>query len=227
MQVNYSTGQYLEMYEKLIGPYPYSKFALIENFWETGYGMPSFTLPGSSYYLKNLEKKNKNRLKNMMAAVNLDTVGRLTDEKKLMVLGGSSAREWKFIFMGIGYTVGIETHLVTQELDASDQVSFIKAGIPAIQLFSGPHMDYHRPTDTIDKIDAPGLVKVASVAKEAVVYLSERKEPLTFKGSAPKIAKTASPSSRGGRRVRTGIMPGFSFSGKRSKSGDGLPWVPC
>ena len=30
----------------LIGPYPYAKFALVENFWETGYGMPSFTLLG-------------------------------------------------------------------------------------------------------------------------------------------------------------------------------------
>ena len=29
-----------------LGPYPYSKFALVENFWETGYGMPSFTLLG-------------------------------------------------------------------------------------------------------------------------------------------------------------------------------------
>jgi aminopeptidase N len=37
---------YLDMYQKLIGPYPYRKFALVENFWETGYGMPSFTLLG-------------------------------------------------------------------------------------------------------------------------------------------------------------------------------------
>ena len=29
------------MYRGLIGPYPYGKFALVENFWETGYGMPS------------------------------------------------------------------------------------------------------------------------------------------------------------------------------------------
>ena len=34
------------MYRGLIGPYPYQKFALVENFWETGYGMPSFTLLG-------------------------------------------------------------------------------------------------------------------------------------------------------------------------------------
>ncbi|MBK7251532.1 MAG: hypothetical protein IPI06_11900 [Gammaproteobacteria bacterium] len=42
-----ATAQYLEMYRGLIGPYPYGKFALVENFWETGYGMPSFTLLGS------------------------------------------------------------------------------------------------------------------------------------------------------------------------------------
>lgn len=41
-----ATAQYIAMYNKLIGPYPYSKFALVENFWESGYGMPSFTLLG-------------------------------------------------------------------------------------------------------------------------------------------------------------------------------------
>ncbi len=40
------TSGYLKMYETLIGAYPYTKFALVENFWETGYGMPSFTLLG-------------------------------------------------------------------------------------------------------------------------------------------------------------------------------------
>ena len=41
-----ATIRYIEMYDKLIGPYPYAKFALVENFWETGFGMPSFTLLG-------------------------------------------------------------------------------------------------------------------------------------------------------------------------------------
>lgn len=41
-----TTSGYLSMYESLIGDYPYTKFALVENFWETGYGMPSFTLLG-------------------------------------------------------------------------------------------------------------------------------------------------------------------------------------
>lgn len=41
-----ATARYLKMYEQMIGPYPYSKFALVENFWESGIGMPSFTLLG-------------------------------------------------------------------------------------------------------------------------------------------------------------------------------------
>ncbi len=42
-----ATAGYLALYSRLIGPYPYRKFALVENFWESGFGMPSFTLLGS------------------------------------------------------------------------------------------------------------------------------------------------------------------------------------
>jgi hypothetical protein len=42
-----ATARYVELYSRLIGPYPYAKFALVENFRETGYGLPSFTLLGS------------------------------------------------------------------------------------------------------------------------------------------------------------------------------------
>ncbi|MFQ6021514.1 MAG: M1 family metallopeptidase [Acidiferrobacterales bacterium] len=41
-----ATVRYIDLYSRLLGPYPYEKFVLIENFWESGYGMPSFTLLG-------------------------------------------------------------------------------------------------------------------------------------------------------------------------------------
>ena len=41
-----ATHRYVAMYSRLLGPYPYKKFALVENFWDTGFGMPSFTLLG-------------------------------------------------------------------------------------------------------------------------------------------------------------------------------------
>jgi hypothetical protein len=43
-----ATGPFIELYSRLLGPYPYSKFAMVENFFETGYGMPSYTLLGPS-----------------------------------------------------------------------------------------------------------------------------------------------------------------------------------
>ena len=40
--------KYLDVYTKLLGPYPFPKFAVVENFFASGLGMPSFTLLGSS-----------------------------------------------------------------------------------------------------------------------------------------------------------------------------------
>lgn len=42
------TGAYLAMYSEMIGPYPYAKFATVENWFPTGYGMPSWTLLGGT-----------------------------------------------------------------------------------------------------------------------------------------------------------------------------------
>jgi len=163
---------------------------------------------GSEHYLEQLPPERRQGIR---AVINLDSVGRLGDGK-LLVLGGDSAREWKFIFMGIEYTTGVATDLVTQPLDASDQVSFIRRGIPGVQLFSGPHGDYHRPGDTPDKIDTAGLVRVATAAHEALHYLTERVEPLTFTGETA-TAPAARPAG-GGRRAGTGVMPDFAFDGE-------------
>jgi aminopeptidase N len=39
---------YLNLYQGLLGPYPFEKFAVVENFFPTGYGFPSWTLLGST-----------------------------------------------------------------------------------------------------------------------------------------------------------------------------------
>ena len=43
-----ASKSYLQMYEELLGKYPYAKFAAVENFFPTGYGMPSWTLLGQA-----------------------------------------------------------------------------------------------------------------------------------------------------------------------------------
>ncbi len=171
-------------------------------------------LLGSRYYVKNMKQFPA---KKIIGALILDTVGRL-GKNKLVILNSSSAREWKFIFMGTGYVTGVEPEIVTQDLDASDQVSFVEAGIPAVQFFSGPHGDYHRPSDTADKIDTAGMVKVATFVRESIVYLAERDKPMTFNGGKKGPSKPAGKS--GGRRVTTGSMPDFAFSGEGVKIAD-------
>ncbi|PLX73932.1 MAG: peptidase M1, partial [Desulfuromonas sp.] len=42
-----ATRQYLDLYTELLGPYPYDKFAVVENFYPTGYGLPGWTLIGN------------------------------------------------------------------------------------------------------------------------------------------------------------------------------------
>lgn len=43
-----AASRYLDLYRNLFGPYPFGKFAVVENFFPTGYGFPSYTLLGST-----------------------------------------------------------------------------------------------------------------------------------------------------------------------------------
>jgi aminopeptidase N len=175
---------------------------------------------GSKYYVEN-EKRYP--VRRCIGMVNLDTIGRL-GKKKLLVLGAGSAAEWVHIFRGAGFVTGIDVEAVYEELDSSDQKSFQEAGVPAVQLFSGPHLDYHRPTDTADKIDPAGLVKVAAVTKEVLEYLANRPEPLssTLKPGAPTKSSTTSE-----RKVSLGTVPDFAYQGKGFRLSGVAPGSPA
>ena len=134
-------------------------------------------------------------------------------------MNANTAKEWKFIFMGTDYTTGILTEVVEQDLDASDQFAFIEKGIPAVQLFTGATENYHRPSDVVEKIDGKGLVKVATVTKEVLVYLADREDPMNYTGSA-QSGKTAPVKSKAIRRVSTGTIPDFAFKGEGIRVGN-------
>jgi hypothetical protein len=159
-----------------------------------------------------------------LACLNLDTVGRLADGK-LYVLNTDSAREWRFLFMGVGHTIGTTIEVVAEPLDSSDQMSCIEAGVPGVQLFTGPNADYHRPTDTADRIDGKGMAVVADAARETVAYLAERTEPLTVTISG--AAATAPPAGGEPRRASLGTMPDFAFAGPGVRVQEVAPGSPA
>jgi len=170
-------------------------------------------LIGSKYFVKNYKKFP---IKDIIGDINLDTVGRL-GTNKVMVLNSASAREWKFIFMGAGYVTGVASQIVTQQITASDQKSFIEVGVPAVQIFSGPNLDYHTPEDDIEKIDSAGLIKIASFVREGVLFLADSDKRLTFTGSKGTVKRPVMKTKTKSRRASTGIMPDFGYSDKGVK----------
>ena len=172
-------------------------------------------LIGSRYFVENYKKSAKGEI---FANVNIDTDGSLFDTK-LLILNANTAREWKFIFMGTNYTTGVQSEVIEKQLDASDQMAFIEKGIPAIQLFTGPTQNYHRPSDTYDKIDGKGLVKVCTVTKEVILYLAERENAMPFTGEGAKKVANKPHGPKESRRVSTGIVPDFANQGSGVKIG--------
>src|SRR5499427_3977655 len=157
-----------------------------------------------------------------IANLNLDSVGRLEDGK-VTVFGAGSARELPFIFMGAGAVTGVPTQAVAQGIDASDHTAFVEAGVPAVQLFASAGGDYHRPSDTADKIDYAGMGKVAAILKEAVDYLAARAEPLNFSGSVAAAQPRAPATPTATRRVATGIVPDMTHQGEGVRVGSVQP----
>ena len=162
------------------------------------------------------------------AVVNLDTVGRLFDQP-VSILATGTADEWQHIFRGSSFVTGVESRNVPGTEEASDQMSFIEKGIPGVQLFTRAHLDYHRPTDTADKVDGAGLVKVATLVKEAVAYLADREEPLTvtIEGASAGEAGRPPAGPATGRRVRFGTIPDFAFQGPGAKIDSVTPGSPA
>jgi len=175
---------------------------------------------GSKYYVANEKQYPAEKCIGM---INLDTVGRL-GKRKLLVLEAGSAKEWVHIFRGAGFVTGAEIETVTERLDSSDNISFEEANVPAVQLFSGPHLDYHRPTDTADKIDPDGLLKVASVAKEVIEYLAGREEPLT---AIVKTEEKADTTPKKERKISLGTIPDFAYSGEGCRISGVVPGSPA
>ncbi|MCP4899434.1 MAG: PDZ domain-containing protein, partial [bacterium] len=147
----------------------------------------------------------------------------------LFVLNAATAREWRYIFMGVGHTVGTPIEVVQEPLDSSDQVACIEQGIPAVQIFTGPTADYHRPSDMVDTIDANGMVTVTEVAHETVAYLADRVDPLniTIEESSKSEPVSSHPSAQSSRRVSLGTMPDFGFSGPGVRIHQVMPDSPA
>lgn len=146
-----------------------------------------------------------------VAMVNLDTIGRLVD-RRLTVLGVGTSDLFEPMLTGMNYAFHFDLALSKEPFHTSDHAPFIEKSIPAIQLFTGGNADYHRVTDSTDKVDFTGLAEVAAFAGEILSYLSDESVEVRF--ASPAAATTAAPVPPGGegttrRRASLGTIPDF------------------
>lgn len=164
-------------------------------------------------------------LEGTIAVVNLDTVGRMQNDQ-LLVLSAETAREFPEMLRGVNLGFGLALQIPDKSPMASDQTVFIEKGIPGLHLFTGPNENYHRVSDTADKVNAAGLARVAGFAAEVVRYLADREQPLSFvPPGADKIAAEAAP--RPARRVSLGTLPDFAYAGRGVQLNGVLPNSPA
>jgi Tol biopolymer transport system component len=152
------------------------------------------------------------RLADVVAMLNMDMVGRLRGNQ-LAVLGGETAEEWRQLVPPacaralVGCTLGGDGY------GPSDHSPFYAAGVPVLHFFTGAHEDYHRPSDTSDKINAIGGARVAMLVADVAREASARPARLTYK-AAPAPAPAGDVRSYG---ASLGTVPDYA--------GDGRPGV--
>ncbi len=182
-------------------------------------------LLGSRYYA---EHPTPAALEGIIGVVNMDTVGRL-GAQDISVFGADTASEWQHVFRGIGFSAGIGSRMIGGPFASSDHQAFIDKGVPGVQISSGANLDYHRPTDTLEKIDGAGLIKIAMFVQETVGYLAQRPEMLTvtIDGTKAEMPKAAQSENSGKRRASVGTVPDFGFQGPGILVNDVVPGSPA
>jgi hypothetical protein len=118
-------------------------------------------------------------LDRVVALINMDMIGRSRDGQ-LHVGGVGTGAGLAAIVEAAGAAQGLTLGTSAGGSAPSDSLVFFRRQIPVLFLFTGIHGDYHRPTDTADRIHYPGLERVARFARDVAGTLAERPERLTF-----------------------------------------------
>ena len=179
-------------------------------------------LIGSNYYVNHPVVP----LANTVAMINMDMIGRLKDQK-LIIGGMGTAQEWKD---EIKRTQDLFTTTQTMPAAAgnhassasaspfaltlnedgygpSDHSSFYSKQIPVLFFWTGTHNDYHKPSDTAEKINYQGEARILSFVANIIRDIDKSDKRPTYS-----VAKSESQGRSTGFRVYLGTIPNYADS---------------
>lgn len=161
-------------------------------------------LLGSQHYVEHPTVD----LTKAIAMINMDMIGRLT-ENKLIIFGIGTSADWEAVVTEAN-TDSLTLSPVPDGTGASDHTSFYYKNIPVLHYFTDTHSDYHRPSDDTEYINADGETRVLEHIVRVVNKLDGiQKEQFVFveaPGKEKRSMRMDGPT--------LGVLPDYGYDGK-------------
>lgn len=140
--------------------------------------------------------------------LNMDMVGRLNEEKVLVINGVGTSPAFTPTLEGVRVG-GIRAKTTESGVGASDHTSFYLQDIPALHFFSGQHNDYHKPIDDSHRLNYPGILSIGNFMLAFIEELDDQ----------GRLEFTATKNESQGRsaasfKVTLGVLPDYVYDGK-------------
>ncbi len=152
-------------------------------------------------------------IEKIVAYVNFDMIGRLRDNK-LTLQGVGSSKVWRKLIEKKNVAAGFNLALQDDPYLPTDTTSFYPKKVPVLNFFTGAHEDYHRPTDTADKVDYAGTERITKFAQQIILDLATATE-------RPDLARVERSDAGGGSRetlrAYLGTIPDYTTEVKGVK----------
>ena len=165
-------------------------------------------LLGSQYWVQH----PTHPLESVKFMLNFDMVGRLDDQAPKLLMGGlgasKAALEAAQKLVPKGFSV---TGDVGASVGGSDHMSFSQAKVPTFFFFTGVHGEYHRPTDTADRINFKGMAQLAAYGKTVAADLANGETVPAFDAETAKVPMKG---DGGPMRISFGTLPDYSENPK-------------
>jgi hypothetical protein len=163
-------------------------------------------------------------LENAVAMINMDMIGRASGAK-LFIGGTGTGSTFASLIAKAGAAYDFKIDSSASGYSSSDHISFVAKKIPVLFFFSGLHSDYHKPSDTWDKIDGPSAAKIVNLVADVATELASA-------GDRPQFVKVDVPSMPGGTGgggygPYFGSVPDFGSNEQGLKFADVRPGSPA
>jgi len=161
------------------------------------------------------------------AMINMDMIGRIKDEK-VFIGGTGTGADFKSLLDQEKTRFPFHFDYSESGYGASDHTSFVGRKIPVLFFFSGLHADYHKPSDTWDKIDAPDAAKLLDFIEDIALKIDAESQRVAFV-AVPEERPSGQAASGGGSGYGPyfGSIPDFGQEKNGVRFSDVRPGSPA